>query len=69
VLPPVQLLKLAVPGETVTERIVGTTFREIATLEPLLATGAGLLVTKITPITISTPRITIHDVLRRTLIT
>lgn len=67
-LPPVQLLKLAVPGETVTERIVGTTFREIATLEPLLATGAALLATKIAPITTSTTRTTIHDVLRRTLI-
>ncbi len=68
-LPPVQLLKLAVPGETVTERIVGTTFREIATLAPLLATGAALLVKKIRAITTSTPRITTHAQLRRTLIT
>jgi hypothetical protein len=42
-LPPVQLLKLAVLGETVTERIVGTAFSESEMLPPLVAAGAGRL--------------------------
>jgi hypothetical protein len=69
VLPPVQLLKLALPGETVTERIVGTALSEIEMLAPLLAAGAGLLTNAITTISRARPSRTISQVLlRRTLI-
>jgi hypothetical protein len=69
-LPPEQLLKVAFPGDTVTERIVGTVFREMVILEPLLAAGAGRLVnqrdSRIRP---RTTRNTSHPVLRRICIT
>jgi hypothetical protein len=67
--PPVQLAKLALPGETVTERIVGTALSEIEMLAPLLAAGAGRLTNAITTMSRARPSTTIPQVLlRRTLI-
>ena len=68
--PPVQLLKEAVDGETVIDRIVGTVFSEMAMLAPLLAAGAGRFVnrrnTRIRP---STTMKIIHQFLAATLVT
>jgi hypothetical protein len=67
-LPPVQLLKLAVSGETVTERIVGTAFNESEMLPPLVAAGAGLLANTSTAMSRARPTNTSPQVLlRRTL--
>jgi hypothetical protein len=66
--PPVQLLKLAESGETVTERIVGTAFNESEIDPPLVAAGAGLLANTSTAISRATPTNTNAQVLlRRTL--
>jgi hypothetical protein len=66
--PPVQLLKLAESGETVTERIVGTAFKESEMVPPLVAAGAGLLANTSAAISRATPTSTIPQVLlRRTL--
>jgi hypothetical protein len=68
VLPPVQVLKLAVPGETVTERIIGTAFSESEMLPPLVAAGVGLLANTTTAISRARPTSTNAQVLlRRTL--
>jgi len=67
-LPPVQLPKLAVLGETVTERIVGTAFSESEMLPPLVAAGAALLASTSKVIRRARPTNTIPQVLlRRTL--
>jgi hypothetical protein len=67
--PPVQLLKLAVLGETVTERIVGTAFSESEMLPPLVAAGADRLANTSTAMSRARPTNTIPQILLRRTIT